>query len=49
MKMILPFVRIYYIFLESVANEQHYHKKRIRVHQAYQVKQHQLMKFLRMK
>jgi hypothetical protein len=46
MKMILPFVRVYYIFLESVSNEQHYHKKRIR---AYQVKQYQLMKFLRMK
>jgi hypothetical protein len=36
-------------FSESVANEQHYHRKRIRAHQAYQVKQYQLTKFLPMK
>jgi hypothetical protein len=35
-----------FYFSELVANEQHYHRKQIRAHQ---VKQYQLMKFLRMK
>jgi hypothetical protein len=38
-----------FYFSELVAKEQHYHRKRIRAHQVYQVNQYQLMKFLRMK